>query len=277
MKKYEFKVNNVPVEVNSYLDESNLQKEDLIDSVLKQTKPNKDIGYGGIENKEYFKKILNFITNPDGEMREKQFKISDKEHVDCVKDALNKCSSVLEDKLYVFTFPVYSKFVSEKMDGSSGFAPYKNVFYINLSPYENKEKQKESIKHTVGHELGHALSEEHKNYSPGRMLKEEGLNEHFREKMIGGGRDPWTKAISKEKVMKIFNEIKGDLDSNRLVSYWELFHGKNGKYPRWSGYTIGYYLIEDYLNDKYKKDKIDWKKLFKTPSKEIIDYVSYKK
>src|SRR6056297_2917961 len=116
MKKYEFKTNKVPVEINSYLDESHLGKEELVDSILKQTKPNRDIGYGGFINKDYFEKFLKNRIRSDDEMKKKQLNITDKEYVDCVKDALKKCSSVLENKLNVFTFPVFSKFVSEKMD-----------------------------------------------------------------------------------------------------------------------------------------------------------------
>ncbi|HKL24539.1 MAG TPA: DUF2268 domain-containing putative Zn-dependent protease [Candidatus Nanoarchaeia archaeon] len=275
MKKYEFEINNVPVEVNSYLDEANLEKEELIDSILKQTKPNRYIGYGGWIKEEYFKKSLELSLKSNEEMKNKKFRISDKEHIEEIKKALEKCSSVLEKKLYIFTFPTYSKFISEKMNGAGGSTPYKNIFYLKIPPHENKEKQKESIQHTVAHEIGHALSEEPNLYSsPSRMFKEEGLNEHFREEKIGGGRDPWTKAISKEKAMEIFNEIKeqSKLYKTDRKSHREIFFG-TGKYPLWSGYTIGYYLIEDYLNSLKDKENIDWKKFFKTPSKKIIDSI----
>lgn len=270
MKKHEFKINNIPIEINSYLDESHLSQNDLIDSILKQTKPNKRIGYGGFIKREYFKKFLEHRIKFDDEMKNTPLNLSDKEHVSSVKDALKKCSSVLEDKLYIFTFPKYSKFISEKMNGASGVNTFENVFYIMLSPYSNKSKQKISIKNTVAHELGHALSKEHRNYDDiFRMLKEEGLNEHFRENMIGGGRDPWTKAISKKKSMEIFKEVKEKIKSGKSISYMELFHGA-GKYPRWSGYTIGYYLMKNYLKDL---KNINWKELFKTPSKEIMSSI----
>jgi uncharacterized protein YjaZ len=273
MKKYEFEINKVPVEINSYLDEVYLEKNELIKSILKQTKPNQEIGWGGFIKKDYFKKFLERKIQSEEEIKNKSITLSQEEIIKETKESLNKCSSFLEKKLSIFILPTYSKFISEKMNGSGGINTWKNVFFIQISPFENKEKQKESIQHTVAHELGHALSKEHRIQNIFRMLKEEGLNEHFREEIIGGGRDPWTKAISKKESVKIFKEVKEKIKSGKKITYLELFHGK-GEYPRWAGYTIGYYLIENYL--KKLKGKPDWKKLFETPSKEIINQIDLK-
>lgn len=273
MKKYEFKINNVPIEINSYLDEAELDQEELIKYIIKNTKPTQAIGWGGFIEKDYFKKFLEQRIRFEKEMQAKKIKISEDEVVEEIKKALNRCCSFLDKKLSIFIFPIFSKFVSEKMNGAGGVNTWENVFFVEISPFESKEKQKESIQHTVVHELGHALSKEHRTRSIFRMLKEEGLNEHFREEMVGGGRDPWTKAISKKESVKIFNEVKRRIKSGEKVSYMELFHGK-GQYPRWAGYTIGYYLIDNYL--KNLKEKPNWKKLFETPSKEIIGSIKLK-
>lgn len=269
MKKYEFSVNGIPVEINSFLDESHLEKEDLVNSILEQTEMNKRIGWGGFIKESYFENFLKRRVKIDDEMRGKEIKISDEDHVEEVKKALEKCGQFLEEKLYVFTIPKFGKFTAEKMGGAGGVNTFENVFFIEIAPYEDKEKQKESISHTVAHELGHALSKEHRIFNIFRMLKEEGLNEHFRESMVGGERAPWTQAISRERAMEIFEELKekGKLEETSLDFYMELFFGINDKYPMWSGYTIGYYLMEDYLKSL---ETVDWKRLFKTPSEEIL-------
>ncbi|MBT4651756.1 hypothetical protein HOC13_04525 [Candidatus Woesearchaeota archaeon] len=46
----------------------------------------------------------------------------------------------------------------------------------------------------------------------------------------------------------------------------EVFYG-TGKYPNWTGYSIGYYLVEKYLENK---QEVDWNKLLRKDPKEIL-------
>ena len=72
--------------------------------------------------------------------------------------------------------------------------------------------------------------------------------------------------------MKIFYKLKDRLDDDSFETYNEIFYGKGG-YPLWAGYTIGYYLIEDYL--KKQKD-IDWKKMLReNPNKILKEIENY--
>ena len=51
---------------------------------------------------------------------------------------------------------------------------------------------------------------------------------------------------------KILAEIRDELDSNEY-NYDEIFFNGNDKLPRWSGYSLGYYLVKKYLEKTDKK------------------------
>ena len=51
---------------------------------------------------------------------------------------------------------------------------------------------------------------------------------------------------------KIFEELRGQLDSN-YYDYNTIFFNGNDKLPRWSGYSLGYYLVKKYLEKTHKK------------------------
>lgn len=51
---------------------------------------------------------------------------------------------------------------------------------------------------------------------------------------------------------KILAEIRDKLDSNEY-NYDEIFFNGNDKLPRWSGYSLGFYLVKKYLEKTHKK------------------------
>lgn len=55
-----------------------------------------------------------------------------------------------------------------------------------------------------------------------------------------------------EKNEKILEELRGQLDSNHY-DYDTIFFNGNDKLSRWSGYSLGYYLVKKYLEKTCKK------------------------
>ncbi|MBB1532467.1 hypothetical protein HG461_003530 [Candidatus Saccharibacteria bacterium] len=51
---------------------------------------------------------------------------------------------------------------------------------------------------------------------------------------------------------KILEELRDQLDSN-YYDYYTIFFNGNDKLPRWSGYSLGYYLVKKYLEKTNKK------------------------
>lgn len=57
---------------------------------------------------------------------------------------------------------------------------------------------------------------------------------------------------SDEENKKILEELRDQLDSNRY-DYNTIFFNGNDKLPRWSGYSLGYYLVKKYLEKTNKR------------------------
>lgn len=55
-----------------------------------------------------------------------------------------------------------------------------------------------------------------------------------------------------EKNKKILEELRDQLDSNHY-DYDIIFFNGNNELPRWSGYSLGYYLVKKYLEKTGKK------------------------
>lgn len=51
---------------------------------------------------------------------------------------------------------------------------------------------------------------------------------------------------------RIFNKLQKRLDSNNY-DYATVFFSSNDEFPRWSGYSLGYYLVKEYLRKTGKK------------------------
>lgn len=59
-------------------------------------------------------------------------------------------------------------------------------------------------------------------------------------------------ARSDEENKKILKELRDQLDSN-YYDYDTIFFNGNDKLPRWSGYSLGYYLVKKYLEKTNKR------------------------
>ncbi len=188
-----------------------------------------------------------------------------REIAETLKDSLKKCSRFVREKLQIYVFPTFDRFVIKNMGGCAGVSPTKNTIFMAVG--ENYERQ--MLGNTEVHELAHVISDYYLqgNYTLAEGFVFEGLAEHFREAMIGGERARWTKAISRKDAKSILKKLEDKLDSRDSELWQEVFFG-GGSYPRWSGYSIGYYIVQDYL--KSRKGEIDWNKLMKTPPVEIF-------
>lgn len=254
------------IEINDYLDYTGNEVDEIIKGFLNDIKLRDDINYAGYEKKEWIKMTLErFIPNSRGESRiifptEEDRGTARKLCIEALQE-----QKELFDKVHVFLFPCFDDFVKEKMNGVTGFCSGEKVILILIN-FEGEWNK--GIKETVLHELAHSVSKFYKGgeFSIGEGMIFDGLAEHYRESVMKDRKSPLATAITKEKADKIFEELKDKLDSKNLEDYTEIFFG-TGKYPNWSGYTIGYYLIEDYLK---KQKKIDWNKLLRKNPKEIL-------
>lgn len=256
------------LKIFSFFDRGDLihNKEKFLNKIIEDIKNNSNSeGFAGFQNESGFRMHFDFRNYGDKiNIKYPSNKIFLNKISKLTKEALEKISEVLDKReIHLYLFPTLSKFTIEKMKGSSGRWIWKNVIYIDVFPGENWE---EYFKGTLIHETAHTLSDYYSNeISIGEGIIFEGLAEHFQEKFIGV-KNSWTKAFPKKKIQEIFKEIKANLDKKDHDLYNDLFFG-TGKYPLWTGYTIGYFLIEEYLK---KHKKFSWKKLLRENPNKIL-------
>lgn len=130
------------------------------------------------------------------------------------------------------------------------------------------------FKEMLAHELGHAArwgkNDEWMNTLFDGMISE-GIATYFGTEFAKNNSEKqfFTRAIlerSDEENERILNELRGNLD-DKNYDYQTIFFTGNDKLPRWSGYSLEYYLVKKYLEkthktieeafaDKYKDFKI---------------------
>ena len=115
------------------------------------------------------------------------------------------------------------------------------------------------LKEMLVHELGHAArwgkNDEWMNTLFDGMISE-GVATYFGTEFAKNNSDKqfFTKAMlerSDEENERILNELRGNLD-DKNYDYTTIFFTGNDKLPRWSGYSLGYYLVKKYLEKTHK-------------------------
>jgi uncharacterized protein YjaZ len=99
----------------------------------------------------------------------------------------------------------------------------------------------------LAHELHHAARWRGPGY--GRTLLEamvsEGLADHFSMELLGAPLPPWSDAIPRDRTSHFLDVARPELDSTSY-SHDGWFFGANPALPRWTGYTLGFRLVETY-------------------------------
>jgi len=242
--------------------------EEIIEKIIRDIPDLEDIGYVGYLEKKWLKMTLRrLMIDKEGRNQPYFYNTKDEEEIKSIcEKVIKKCECYIDEKVHVFLFPTFDKFAIKEMKGVSGFCSWDNTILVFINFIRGWEKQ---LEETIVHELAHALSPFEKEEAPiGNWLILEGLAEHFKDFILKGDQSEWTKAISEKEAFKIFGEIKNILGENDFNKYSEIFFG-TGKYPNWTGYTIGYYLVRNYLKEK---ENFDWNELLRKDPKEILKF-----
>ncbi|MCH7568627.1 MAG: hypothetical protein IIA87_04355 [Nanoarchaeota archaeon] len=196
-------------------------------------------------------------------------KIEFKDVVKEVEWVIRKTHNILgKREIIIYILPTNSLFIIKKMGGVTGWPAWENIVHIYVYPTKNWRL---NFKSTLLHELAHSM-QDYYSYEMNLFdhLIADGLAEHFQEKFLNGKRNPFTKVVSKKKAKEIFKKVRPFMNKTMTDSdpdiHVELFFGSK-KYPHWAGYTIGYYLVEDFLKNK---KHISWEKLFRQKPQEFL-------
>jgi uncharacterized protein YjaZ len=181
----------------------------------------------------------------------------------------NKILKFRDVPLIVYIFPWYpTEKLSKDMGGISAYAMYHGVIhlYIDLEKYSKK-----SLEETIAHELNHLKYYENFESIFDLTIQDqiilEGLAEFFRDDTIGGRSAPWTKNLNKKELVKAVQDLQPHLDKVDWNLHNEIFYGSK-KWKRWTGYSVGYYLVKKYLKSQ---KNINWQKIMKLKSSEFLN------
>ena len=135
--------------------------------------------------------------------------------------------------------------------GIGGYTPSQHLIYISLNPKKEKFSLhiENDLPRTLAHELHHALRWRNPGY--GETLLEamvsEGLADHFVLEVAKGAPDLWDTALAEDQKRKYF-EMAAEEYFNKAYNHRKWFFGSS-TIPHWTGYTLGFSLISQYLKN----------------------------
>jgi hypothetical protein len=139
--------------------------------------------------------------------------------------------------------------------GFGGHTETKNLVQIACNPeFPNLEQSiKENLPRTIAHELYHCL----RNYSfamyKGRTLLDalinEGLADHFAIEVTGKPPEKWSQSLTKEELPHFLELAQKQYYITPYNHTAWFFGSEKENIPKWTGYTLGFYLIREYLNN----------------------------
>jgi hypothetical protein len=133
--------------------------------------------------------------------------------------------------------------------GIGGYNPGKDEVILHLDPDSPRfETSLDDLQLHLAHELHHVARRRTVGYGSSLLqaLVSEGLADHFVQELGGGDPPIWATALTdsaetawRNAARATWNEVPYDHDA------W--FFGVGGPMPRWTGYTVGYGLVGDFL------------------------------
>jgi hypothetical protein len=133
--------------------------------------------------------------------------------------------------------------------GIGGFTPDGSTvqLYINSAFPDIAQLLPSRLPPGLAHELHHAKRWRGPGY--GRTLLQamvtEGLADRFSIELLGAPVSPWSDAFARDATALYLELALPELDSSSY-SHDRWFFGSTATIPRWTGYTLGYRLVETY-------------------------------
>jgi len=155
--------------------------------------------------------------------------------------------------------------------GIGGFSPTPHLVFVSINPKhpDLEEALERRLKSTVAHELHHAArSVVHPR--PSTLLENfvaEGLADHFDIEINGGEIPLWSTALTQEEIHSLLEKARPLFDSRDYNFYDWFFGSEEQNIPKWTAYSIGFYLVDSHL----KKTGKTASQLVTTPAIEFVD------
>jgi uncharacterized protein YjaZ len=213
---------------------------------------------------------LSVLYNPDEPIENPSYTLPMKLHIMKASGRLNPFEAELRLAFNEVLEKVNSKLQLPEIDvvmvdypdtvipetGVVGYAITKNLLYVYVDPdsIHFKTHAHEEIVSTLTHELHHCARMSTVGY--GKTLLEaivsEGLADHFDIEINHHEPKPWSISIQDSGLEKVFSKAALEFD-NANYNHAAWFFGSEEKgIPRWSGYSLGFKLVRDYMKKTAK-------------------------
>lgn len=136
--------------------------------------------------------------------------------------------------------------------GIGGFNPSANEVLISIDPdFPNlKASLQAELPAMIAHELNHAKRRRSVGYGNTLLqaIVSEGLADHFSMEVTGIPPPRWSIAVQGQELQELIDTASQSWTSG-TYDHPSWFFGTTSDIPRWTGYSIGYKLVNDYLED----------------------------
>lgn len=134
--------------------------------------------------------------------------------------------------------------------GFAGYNPGPNEIEIYISDsFEGLTASLErELPAILAHEMHHAQRQRTIGYGNTlfQAIISEGLADHFSVEAIGSNPPPWSTAVSGDRLQEL-TAIASQEWNNSPYDFEKWFFGTTSEIPVWTGYSIGYDLVGNYL------------------------------
>jgi len=141
--------------------------------------------------------------------------------------------------------------------GIGGFAPDAHTIQISLDATRVDDPMLQArLPATVAHELHHTA----RWLGPGYGLRlfeaivTEGLADHFACELLDQPPPPWTQALTSEQIAATKAAAEPELDTPTHDHGAWFFGTQPDRIPRWAGYTLGWQIVQRYLDQEPTRD-----------------------
>lgn len=198
-------------------------------------------------------KDLDYLAGAVSTLRE-----SDVEQI--VKEALQEAATVLSGPnttVCIYVVDPERTFVRDYMGGVMGMTVGSGKIWIQIYPEGN---WRDWVPYTVAHEYHHSVWT-NRNLSQSFDLVDylifEGRADSFARVVYPDVAAPWTEALTAEQEAVQWQAMQPHLDTmSGMMQRKFMFGGTD--VPRWTGYTIGFHIVQDYLGKHPSVSVKEW-------------------
>lgn len=212
------------------------------------------------------------------EFEELQLKILEERKVEkIVETALKKSYAFLpgsNPNIQIFPSTPENDLLTNTLGGVAGWYLGDDEVLIIIDP--TIEGWDSLLSYVIAHEYHHVAYMHHKIGNKKFTLLDylifEGSADSFANMLYPNFHAQWTSNIDHETEKILWHKIKDHLDSTDNDLLLKVMFGDDEIFPHWSGYTIGYRIVQNYL---YKNPKVTFQTLISMDSLTILKESGY--